>query len=229
MKQFGGWFFPQHEEHLPWWLEQNGVDVQGRLAYQWKKISAALKYVSRWRTAIDVGGHVGLWSFYLASRFNRVIAYEPVAEHRACFDLNVLRACLNVHLVPCALGAPEDDNATVAIYTRPGSSGDSWVKGRGDIPLRRMDHSVRAEGLHAWGDDISEQIDFIKLDCEGYELFALQGGEQLLKANSPTIIVEQKPGKAKNFGIGETDAVSYLESLGYRVREHLSGDYILTV
>lgn len=228
MKQFGGWYFPDHEAHLPEWLKSSGVMMEGRLAYQHAKIKAAMKWCSSWRLAIDVGAHVGLWSYYLASRFQRVMAFEPVAEHRVCFELNVLRSRTNVHLVACALGIPEDDDAKIAIYTRPGSSGDSWVNGRGDIPLLHMDRAVQQEGLQAWNEDVTGQVDFIKLDCEGYELFALQGGQKLIRANGPTIIVEQKPGKGKTFGLGETDAVKYLETLGYVVREHISGDYVMT-
>jgi FkbM family methyltransferase len=214
VKQYGGWYFPDHEEHLPEWLKKNGILVDGRLAYQYKKLQAALRWVRSWRAAIDVGAHVGLWSFYLAQKFGHVIAFEPVADHRECFIKNV--TATNVSLCECALGCP-DEEGTIGIYTRPGSSGDSWVKGKGDIPLRRMDEVVD-----------NDDIDFIKLDCEGFELFALQGGQELIKRCRPTIIVEQKPGKAQTFGLGETDAVKYLEGLGYRLREHLSGDYILT-
>jgi len=41
------------------------------------------------------------------------------------------------------------------------------------------------------------------------------------------ICVEQKPGKAQGFGLGQTDAVAYLQSLGYRVAREMSGDFIM--
>ena len=133
-----------------------------------------------------------------------------VAAHRECFEKNV-HGHYTLH--PCALG--ENDGA-IAIHTSNGSSGDSWVSGEGEIPLRRMD------------DLIDGPVDLIKLDCEGYELFALRGGERVLKENRPAVIVEQKPGRARKFGLKDTQAVDYLQSLGAKLRHEISGDFLLS-
>jgi len=216
-----GWFFPDHEEHLQLWLQRNGVKVDGRLAYQWRKIQAAVDKTldvrkhEPLRTAIDVGGHIGLWSFYLSKQFAHVHAFEPVAEHRACFELNTTNIT-NIDLHPVALGDPEDEStAMVAIHTSKGSSGDSWVKGKGSIPMRRLD------------DFDFRGVDLIKIDCEGYELFVLQGGQELIRRERPVIIVEQKPGKAKNFGLPDTHAVTWLKANGYELVRELSGDFLM--
>jgi hypothetical protein len=103
----------------------------------------------------------------------------------------------------------------VAIHTADSSSGDSWVNGEGDIPLKRLD----SFDLH--------DVDFIKLDCEGFEVFALRGGEETLKRCHPVVCVEQKPGRAQKFGLQETEAVTYLQSLGAKLLHKMSGDYIL--
>jgi len=70
-------------------------------------------------------------------------------------------------------------------------------------------------------------VDFMKLDCEGYELFAIKGGEQTIKRDKPCIIVEQKPGKGKQFGLGDHDAVTLLREWGFEVVKEISGDFIL--
>jgi FkbM family methyltransferase len=119
----------------------------------------------------------------------------------------------NVILHPCALGEME---SMVSIYTAPTSSGDSWVDGVGDIPMKRLDDF----GL--------QDVDFIKLDCEGFELFALRGGEEMLKRCRPCVIVEQKPGRAQKFGLRETEAVDYLRGLGAHLRTVISGDYVVS-
>jgi hypothetical protein len=105
----------------------------------------------------------------------------------------------------------------VSIHTSHTSSGDSWVDGEGDIEMRTLDS-------FAW----EYPIDFIKLDCEGYELFALRGGEQLLKRWRPCVLVEQKPGRAQKFGLPETGAVDYLIGIGATLRFEKSGDYCLS-
>lgn len=206
-----GWYFPKGETHLTDWLAKNRYVLNGRNAYQAKKQVAALSLCKSFRTAVDVGGHIGLWSFNLGHRFSVVHAFEPIAAHRECFARNV--DLPNVHVHPVALG---DMEKTVGMYTAPTSSGDSYVKGEGDIPMKRLDDF----GFH--------DVDFIKLDCEGYELFALLGAEDTLRRCEPVICVEQKPGKAQTFGLKQTEAVAYLQKLGARLRMEISGDYLLS-
>jgi hypothetical protein len=232
VKEFGGWHFPDHEEHLIGWMKKTNDIVDGRQRYQGKKQDAALKWCKQFRTAVDVGSHVGLWSWYLAKRFSEVNAFEPVAAHRECFGANFDMWVTpdedgiipNFHqgtksdmhtiiLRPCALG---DHEGSISISTETGSSGNSFISGDGDIPLKRLDHFQL------------DDVDFIKLDCEGGELPALRGGEETIKRCRPCIIVEQKPGRAQKFGLAETGAVAYLQSLGAVLRDEMAGDFILS-
>jgi FkbM family methyltransferase len=156
----------------------------------------------------------------MAKVFESVHAFEPVADHRACFAVNVTAPNVTMHA--CALG---EKNGSVSMKTAPTSSGDSFVSGHsmlaevagpGDIPMKRLDEFNL------------QDVDFIKLDCEGYELFSLRGGEETLKRCRPCVIVEQKPGRAQKFGLPETGAVAYLQSLGAVLRQEISGDYFLS-
>lgn len=218
MIQHQGIWLPDGETHLTDWMTRAGEIVDGKGTYQIKKLRKALSYCLQFRGAVDVGAHCGMWSMQLQKKFRRVDAFEPVAAHRDCFILNVPNAeqdaMQNVYLHACALG---DRTDSISIYTEPTSSGDSYVQGGGTIPLVPLDNF-----------DLMD-VDFIKLDCEGYELFALKGGENTIRTYKPVIIVEQKPGKAQKFGLGETDAVKYLKSLGYKQAEEMSGDYIMII
>lgn len=211
IKQWRGLWLPEHETHLIDWMEVKNEIIDGKPTYQHHKLVKALSFVRQFRTAIDVGGHCGLWSMHLEKRFQFLHAFEPVALHRECFTRNVSMRD-GVLLYPVALG---DKAGTVSIHTSNTSSGDSWVKGDGEIPLVRLD------------DYDLPDVDFVKLDCEGFELFALRGGEAMLKRCKPVICVEQKPGRAQKFGLQETEAVDYLKSLGANLVSVMSGDYIL--
>ena len=213
MKQVAGIWLPDGEAHLVPFLEDQEKWVGGRGSYQHHKLTAALQYVTGQRRAIDVGAHVGLWSMQMVELFDSVIAFEPLDAHCDCFKRNVdMRVAT---LLPCALG---DRNDSVALQSVGDSSGDSWISGPGDLPMRRFDDL----GFDAM------PIDFMKVDCEGYELFVLRGAEQTLLRHKPVVVVEQKPGRAERFGLGETDALRFLESLGASMRETLSGDYVLS-
>lgn len=204
-------YLPDGETHLQSWMDKSGEIVDGRGTYQIRKLRAATRFCKQKRTAIDVGGHCGLWSMQLAKMFTFVHAFEPVARHRECFEANLVDA-KNVTLHACALG---ERAGSICIKTDPHSSGDSRVGGDGDIPLRMLDEYD------------FEEVDFMKLDAEGYELFALRGGEKLIRRCLPVIIVEQKPGKAQQFGLPERGAVDYLKGLGYTQTDNLSGDFVM--
>jgi FkbM family methyltransferase len=75
-------------------------------------------------------------------------------------------------------------------------------------------------------------VDFLKIDCEGYELEVLKGATETLARCRPAIIVEQKPHKlAANYGARGRPAVEFLLGLGlgYVLRREIGGDFILSV
>ena len=206
MKNVNGIWLPDHEEHLKGFAEGGPY---GEWTYQKAKLDAAMEYVRGRKLAIDVGGHCGLWSKELVKLFTHVHAFEPVADHRDCFVRNVKG---DFTLYPFALG---ETDCMVSIKTMQGSSGDSWTIPGGSIEMKRLD-------------DFDLAPDFIKLDCEGGELFVLRGAEKTLLKHRPAICVEQKPGKSKNFALpSDIEAVHYLTRLGYQVRKVISGDYLL--
>jgi FkbM family methyltransferase len=238
MFQHQGIWLPDGEKHFPDWMSKNGEIVDGKGTYQIKKLRAALEHVRGWTTAIDVGGHVGLWSMHLARRFCNVFAYEPVRAYRDCFMRNVDpgdwdgRAIAegwgrggekcNVELFPYALGrVPGRVRMTIPKLDGGLDTGGTHVGPDGEeVDMRRLDDEFQC---------VAGAVDFIKLDCEGYEHEVIAGAEKLIQAARPTIIVEQKPHKlGPNFGIKGTPAVDLLKSWGYVVRREISGDYILT-
>lgn len=217
MKKVDGWYWPDGELHMLDWIAdpKNRVTLNGRPAYQGKKQLLALSHCPpdrRRRTMIDCGAHIGLWSFNFEHWFEYVEAFEPVEEHRKCFQQNMVFG--NYHLHPYALG---DREAMVHIRVNPESTGDSWVKGKGEVSMKTLDSFD------------FQDVDFIKVDAEGYEEFILRGAEATLVKWKPVICVEQKRDMAAKFGLKPMGAVHYLISLGYKVVGEISGDYILKV
>lgn len=213
MQLWRGLYLPKHEKHLIEWMMAKGDLVDGVPAYQFHKLRRAMEYVKHHRIAVDVGAHCGLWSMHLVRAFNMVHAFEPLDLHRRCFVLNVAPPYV---LYERALG---DLEGGVNIHTENTSSGDSYVSGEGTIRISSFDSIA----------ELSESpVDFVKLDCEGYEYFALVGAKEMLQRCKPCILVEQKPGKAQKFGLKETQAVSYLQSLGAVLRFQMSGDFCLS-
>ncbi len=212
MKQECGWWLPDHEKHLPTWMRQVNDKQEGRLRYQGTKLDVAMSLVKDWDVAIDIGAHVGLMAYWLAKKFGKVIAFEPVAAHRECFVKNV--AAHNVELHGVALG---DAEGMVAIATTLGSSGDSHVRGTGDIPMHRLDDLLP-----------EAKVGFIKIDTEGHEEPILRGAKQLILRSKPVLMVEQKGHEEKHFGFEKEGAIRLLRSWGAEpLCKPMSGDWIM--
>lgn len=212
MFEYGGWYFPDGERHLPGRMKKFNIPIEGVLTYQYPLYQQGLARCLEHRVAVDVGAHIGLFSRWMVRDFAQVIAFEPVEAHCECWRANVPARPLDV-LHTCALGAKP---GSVGMETTPGSSGGTCVAGAGPIPLRTLDSFA------------IPQIDLLKIDCEGYELEVLQGGAETVARCRPVIIVEQRPRQTAKMGHGEADAVSYLAKLGARVIWTDRRDYVLT-
>lgn len=224
MFQHQGVWLPDAEKHFPEWMTKNGEVIDGKGTYQIKKLRVALEHCKQYRTAIDVGAHVGLWSMQLAKRFQTIHAFEPVEIFRECWWMNMHGIDIGI-LYPMALGA-EAGSVKMIIPALNGGldTGGTHVAPKGaNVVLGRV---VEMRALDEF--DFSD-VDFIKIDCEGYEQHVIEGARETLIRCRPCVIVEQKPHKlGPNFGIKGTPAVDALKALGAEVRTVLSGDYVMT-
>lgn len=214
MKQFDKWFFPDSETHIIENMRSVSRIVDGRMAYQYSKYEDCKNYIKGYRRALDIGSHIGLWAFFIAKDFEQVDAFEPIMEHAECWFSN-MSGVENSMLYQCAVGAKE---GRVSMGRRVGgSTGDTEILSHfGDIPMIPIDSLMLND------------VDFIKVDLEGYELNALRGAEETLKRCKPCVIVEQKGDMSMKYD-GETlGAVYFLQSLRASLRAEISGDYILS-
>ena len=74
-------------------------------------------------------------------------------------------------------------------------------------------------------DEVVEKADFLKLDIEGYEPFALRGAAKLIERSKPVILIEQKPITAR-YGLDYLMAGVLLEGMNYELAAQLNKDYI---
>lgn len=213
MREHYGWQFPDFDTHFPKMLKKS-VDRGGPAEYQLPVRKRSIELCSRRGTALDIGANVGLWGRDLVDNFAKVVAFEPVAVFRECLEKNVVGD--NFFISPLALG--NHDTLATMIITE-GNSGHSHLDpntlGTGDVQVVKLDN------LNI------ENIDYIKIDCEGYEYRVLQGAEQTVKRWRPIIVVEQKPHDAYSKDYGQFAAIALLESWGMIKLDQVKDDWIM--
>lgn len=209
-----GWWFPDEDTHFCEMLDKN-IAKGNQPVYQEPVRKRSLIFVNNRKVALDIGANIGLWSRDLCNTFETVIAFEPVEQFRDCLKRNVHHAALQIE--ECALG---ETDTTIEMVITEGNTGHSHVDqntvGTGSIPMRRLD-SMNLQ-----------DVGYIKIDCEGYELPIVRGAEETIKRCKPIMVVEQKlhedTGKTRET---QFDAAELIKSWGARELARVRHDVIL--
>lgn len=221
MRKHEGWWLPDYEEDMLRNAVITEPTFKGRKTYQLYAVMSSLNYVRNFRHAVDVGAHVGLWSHVLSHLFDKVSAFEPVPYHAECFDANIPATLYpNVSLARCALGDFHLNDVAMALKAPWSLKARVQTKHDDQLPSVKVD---------VWKLDEFKlkDVDFIKLDCEGYEYFAVKGGEETIRRCKPFVVVEQKPLNTVRYGEGDTAAVELLTSWGAETVWAHGGDYFM--
>ena len=213
MREHYGWQFPDFETHLPRMLKKS-VDKGLPAEYQIAVRQRSIELCTQRDVALDIGANVGLWSRDLVKSFGRVIAFEPVALFRECLEQNVTGA--NFEVRPIALGDQDTMGTMIITEDNSGHSHlDPNTMGAGDVQVVRLDNL----NLH--------DINYIKIDCEGYEYRILQGAEQTIRRCRPVVVIEQKPHDAYSKQYGQFAAIGLLKEWGMIKLDQVRDDWIM--
>lgn len=231
VKEVGGVLMPGSEIHLEYMMRKGKRrEVDGKLTYQYHKIEFAVAQVpvEKRMLAIDIGGHVGLWSMWLQKMFSKVVAFEPLEIHYDLFVRNVTMTNVTLHRV--ALGVEEKlidirvpTEMTGNAHTVNASPRHPGMKTY--VPHPDEHTIVKGIEMHRL-DEYDLQPDFIKIDVEGLERDVVAGGERTIKRAKPIMIVEQK-GNESMYGHRHNAAFELLKSWGMKPIRNMSNDWIM--
>ena len=161
--------------------------------------------------AIDGGAHRGIWTRILSDRFAKVYAFEPWTDNFLKIpDMG------NVTKVNCALGLKEG-----TFLMSPGKDNTGQMHFTSEIADIRSGNAASVIKL----DSLDLDIDFLKLDVEGYELFALPGAKETIERCKPAIMVEMN-GLSDRYGYSDEELRIYLSDIGYKEAGKWNKDYL---
>lgn len=145
---------------------------------------------------LDIGANIGYYSFVASQSVGDmgiVIAFEPLPSNINLFHQTILQNRIsNIELVPCAVGANQDQ-LTLFIpadpYQASGWASKVRSKRRTDeliVEMVTLDQYLASNPL--------PNLKLIKMDIEGAELDALYGAEGLLSGpDAPDLLLEINP------------------------------------
>lgn len=143
---------------------------------------------------VDIGANIGQHSLFASSvvgESGKVIAFEPIKRLHNQFqdsikhNINNDSKFKNIKLYNFGCGEKEEN---VKIYTADNAGASSIIDSKRDtsselIKIVAADTVLKEE----------EKINFIKIDVEGYEYFALLGLKDTISKHHPKILIEYSP------------------------------------
>jgi FkbM family methyltransferase len=178
---------------------------------------------------VDCGANLGAWTKGVRSGLGhqrgRWLLVEPMAEYA-----EVLRRMSNVMVIQAAVGEAE---AAMQLYVPDRPSGWMSLHPRGDSFAHDENFSSRSVQVVKLDDLLQhkevDHVDFLKMDLEGHELFALRGAQSYL---------EQRRVAALSFEFGSANVNSrtffrdiweYLRSFDYNIYRIIPGGRTIQV
>lgn len=194
-------------------------------SYQAKAYEASLAFVKNRRGAIDVGANIGLWARRIAEDFETVSCFEPQSHARACLVRNALQN--NVIVYPFALGAePGESTLTINRLATGGAMIPITDEAKNAMQKKYPTKAEKVRVVPLDSLDLKD-IDYIKIDVQGFEAEVVKGAERTIRTYAPVIVCEAGGDVDRLSGTESDAATRLLESYGYQIAKRVGKDAIL--
>ena len=197
MKFVKGWYLPDSDTHFENYIKDGG--------YQTIHRDTILKFIKENRpnlkNCVDVGSHIGFWSKDFTELFNHTYAFDPIPQVRECYVKNITKS--NYTLYPYGLGKEEKK---INVLNNPKETGNTHASDKGNL-------DVEIKTLDSFN---LENIDYIKIDAEGYEIEVVEGAKKLIEKCKPFIHIEAKKKVMVKQNITMTEIEELFKSINYK-------------
>jgi FkbM family methyltransferase len=175
-------------------------------------------------TVADVGANVGKYSEHLVKILNDRIAkgyiFEPI---KSCY--NSITRWSNFSYFNIGIGSSIDEvkfHEAIGHESKSSIVNRKWLYSKPEFNIREA--TIKIDRLD---NIISERLNVLKIDTEGYELEVLKGCTKLLKEGNIDYIQFEYGGCFKDNNITLNDVINFLEQYGYGVYELYNGNFKL--
>jgi FkbM family methyltransferase len=178
-----------------------------------EQIALIKRTVKPGMTVLDIGANIGFYSTRfskLVGEKGNVIAFEPDALNFRHLLANTRKlANVTVHQLACG-----DKAQRIKLYLSDRFNVDHQTFDSGE---GRKSVEIQSISIDEYLKD-NEKIDFIKIDVQGYDFYAIKGAIGTIR-NSPSLIIlgELWPYALNRAGVRPSEYIKLLESLGLSV------------
>jgi len=188
----------ENDTHISKWVEESG-----RLDHDQAALEQILPHIKEGDFVFDIGAFIGDHTIAYCNAVGpagRVYAFEPNPSAYKCLMHN----CPTAQKYDVGFS---DQRESLPLQIDP-NAGGSYVS--------RQNSPTSVELLTLDMFDL-DRLDFLKMDIEGYEVKALNGGKALIEKLKPVMWIEVNRGALERNETSPEELESLVESLGYTV------------
>lgn len=183
-----------------------------RMRYNYRKFFRKLdmemlitcKSPTQFRRFIDIGAHVGIYSFHYAKNFNKVNAFEPNYELLSYLkEANLKNVCMDNLALSDRVGDIELNIPKANNILLPAEA--SLEEPKGEFETLKI-HTDRLDNFQF------SDVDLIKIDVEGHEENVLMGARETIMCCKPILIIEIEQ---RHLRKPIQDIIDFVVNLGY--------------
>lgn len=201
------------------------VEIINFGAFEKNDFPMLLKIVDNDSTFFDIGANIGWVSMNVAKMKKniRIFAFEPIKQSFAYLKQNIrINSIKNFKAFNFGFS---DEKKELPFYFNPEDSGSASAANLSEsLKVKRITCSLKKLDDFILKTNIN--IDCIKCDVEGGELFVLQGAIKTLEKQKPMIFVEMLRKWTLKFNYNPNITIALLKKLGYNCYVAVDGKLI---
>jgi FkbM family methyltransferase len=169
------------------------------------------KYLTECNIIVEVGANIGTDTIFMAKKAHedcQIIAFEPADKYRNLLIQNIgENEIKNVMIYEYFLGNSDEEQFTLHLT----SASASVIKNASPSFPSVGKQKVKAITLDSFMvNQKINNIDFLKVDTDGFDLFVLQGAEKCLNLFRPKLMVEFSGYSLERLGVSNRVLAEFL-------------------
>jgi FkbM family methyltransferase len=182
------------------------------------EFSVASRFIKNFRNVIDIGAHIGETAYRYSKYFKRVHAFEPVYGYELRQNIGNIE---NIDIYDFAVSDKEEEKIMIRSNKNSGATVIKTKQNSKELSSSRFSKekiNVKCVPIDKFK---FKNIDFIKIDTEGYVLPVIQGMKNTLK-NSNFLVMQIEMNHMTH---NKQECIDYLKDLNFIQFDKTDVDY----
>lgn len=196
-----GFAILENDTHMGKWVES-----AGRLDFDFNALNTYKDYFREGDVLLNIGANIGCYAYPFIEKAEHVICFEPHPEAYKCLEYNVGKF-FNTTLYNLPVSSEVQD---CFLQRDENNVGASWISFDKENDNRQFTCYIDQFNF--------KQINFVVMDCEGFEYNVLEGAEKTIDKFRPIIVMEVNEHALKRQGRSPTSLITWMYKKSYEVR-----------